>query len=381
MFIRRLLMATLPDDGEAGGGGNAEGTDDSLRADLERAFDETPDTDDVSPPDEKPALEVPEFAKLKADDKPVADKSRDETGKFRKRETSPPDKPAKAEEKPAEKPVVADQAKLTPPQSWKPAVRDHWAKIPAEVQQEIHRREREIATGLRDAAQARKFTQDFYDVVSPFAQFIEADRATPLQAVQNLMRTSATLRVGTPMQKAQTAAEIIRNFGVDIAMLDGLLAGQNVNSPLDPIMQAVDQRLAPVNQLLQQLRQNQGAQQQQLAQAADTDIETFAADAKNEFFLDVKDTMADLLEIAAKQGKKLDLQTAYNRAILMHDDIAEVVQERSLRSRAEAASAAARNARRKSVSISGAPDRGEAEPNPNASLRDDIESSIARLQE
>lgn len=367
----------------------AQAPDTSLRDSIADAFDKSVGDEDDAGGGEGPA----ESKEAVKDDKPRSD-DRGTEGKFRKRETAPPDKPepdgASPEEKPEEKaakPAVAAAAdtkqeptNIPAPQSWKPALREKWGSVPAEVQNEIHRREREINQGLRDASEARRFANEFYDTIAPFRQFIEADRATPIQAVRNLMQTSATLRVGTPVQKASVAAEIIKNFGVDIGMLDSMLAGEQVSSPMDPVLRQLDQRLAPIHQFMNTVQQNQVQNAQRMEHEVDTDIDTFAQDPKNEFFTDVKETMADLLDVAVKRGQKMDLSTAYNRAIMMHDDIAAVVQERNIKAKADAASSAARAARKK-AGLSGSASVEAADRPQNASLRDDITHAIASLSE
>jgi hypothetical protein len=195
---------------------------------------------------------------------------------------------------------------------------------------------------------------------------------------KDLFVTAAALYSGTPGQKATTVAHMIKTFGVDVAMLDSLLAGEvpaggggggtNISQEINA---AVSRAMAPVLQSQQQ-------QGQQLQQEVSKELDTFAADPKNEFFDDVKDTMADLMELAVKNGKQLDLQSAYNRAILLHDDISKVVQERTSKAKSAVVAQAAAAAKKKAVSIVGAPAKGVAESS-GASLRSDIEAALSDL--
>jgi hypothetical protein len=240
------------------------------------------------------------------------------------------------------------------------------------------RREKEIENGLRQAADARKLASEFERTIAPFQQFIQADNSTPLRAVQNLMQTAATLRVGTPMQKAQVAAEIIKNFGIDVQTLDNLLAGNMVQQ--DPVEARIQAALAPVQQLLQQQQSTQTARMEQLHSNVASELETFAQDPQNEFFEDVRQTMADLLDVASAQGKTLDLPTAYKRAILMHDDIAPIVAERELKQRAKQASIPAQRARQRAVSVTGAPSMDTTPAKSSGNMRDDIMRAIEQLE-
>jgi hypothetical protein len=200
------------------------------------------------------------------------------------------------------------------------------------------------------------------------------------------MTTAAALYNGSPQQKVATVAAMINNFGIDLQMLDSYLAsgqlpagaagggvppaaagGQDISRMVE---MAVSQALAPV------LR-GQQAQTQQMQEQLNNEIDAFANNPENEFFEDVRETMADVLELAAKRGEKVDLPTAYQRAILMHNEIADVVAERNLRKKAEAASAAAAAAKKKAVSITGAPAKEPAAR--GNSVRDALVSAIDSL--
>jgi hypothetical protein len=263
------------------------------------------------------------------------------------------------------------------PGSWTPAAREHWARLDPAVQTEINRREREIHRGLSDAAESKKTAAEFKEVVAPFQHFIQAENSTPMQAVKNMMQTAAVFRVGTAKQKADTAAHIIKNFGIDIQMLDDILSGQQVD---DPVNRAVAERMAPMERYVQELQ----ARDQQRSAATEgtvvTELEAFANDPKNEFFHDVRNTMADMLDVASKQGKTLDLQTAYDRAIMLHDDIAGVVSARKIREQAAKRGAPARRAKKKRVSIQGAPNVGSRRKR-KESLRGDIVAAYDSLQD
>jgi hypothetical protein len=248
------------------------------------------------------------------------------------------------------------------------------------VQQEILRRERDFVRGMTETQAARDFQSEFGKVVAPYANIIAAEGGQPLAVVNNLMATAASLSHGSPMQKAQTAAAIIRNFGVDIQMLDGLLAGQPAPNLQQQNSQTAEGYInAAVQRALGPLLQAQQGRQQEMQQSVDTDIETFAADPKNEFFEDVREDMADILEMAAKRGQKMDLQTAYNRAILMHSEIAPIAQARVLADKTAQASAAAKAARSKAVSVTGAPAKPADAAGRSGSLRDDILDAIDGL--
>ena len=131
------------------------------------------------------------------------------------------------------------------------------------------------------------FRSKAYDAVmrtiQPYEAFIKAKNSNPLQAIDNLMSTAARLRTGTAPELAHMVAGIVKQFGVGrfgntfIEQLDSALAGQQVQA--DPqqmaLQQALDQRLAPVQQMLSQFQQAQMAQQERVAQEAQGAVAQF----------------------------------------------------------------------------------------------------------
>jgi hypothetical protein len=147
--------------------------------------------------------------------------------------------------------------------------------------------------------------------------------------VQDLLNTATFLRTGPPVQKAILVAKLVKDFGISIEDLDRALVGEKI--PEDPnakIMEILDQRLAPVNQLLQTVNQTRAQQEQAVSLEMDQEIAAFATDPKNEFFIDVKDEMADLVELAAKRGRPITLQQAYDRAVAMDPEIQAAIRAR-----------------------------------------------------
>lgn len=277
-------------------------------------------------------------------------------------------------------PKIASRA----PGSWKPAAREKWAGIPPEIQQEVLRREREMAQGFNETTNVRKFHEQFNRVVAPYQNVIAAEGGNTLDTVNKLFYTAGALYSGSPAQKVAAVAALIKNFAVDLPMLDSVLSGQapvagaaqggaGAQDATTFIRNEIQNALAP-------LLRGQQAGQQKLQGEVSSEIDAFATDPKNEFFEDVRETMADLLEVAAKQGKSLDLSTAYQRAIMMHSDIADVVAGRKLQEKAAQQSVTAAAARRRAVSVKGAPAK-VAGSEKGASLRADLENAISQLSE
>src|SRR5688572_18603519 len=108
-----------------------------------------------------------------------------EKGKEAVKEESPDKKEARAAADLERKPVSAPATGDKPPNSWKPATREHWSRLPPEVRAEVSRRELEIQQELSKTAQVRRFAQDFANTINPYSHLIRAQNSTPLQAVNN----------------------------------------------------------------------------------------------------------------------------------------------------------------------------------------------------
>jgi len=250
-----------------------------------------------------------------------------------------------------------------------------------DVQAEILRREAEIARGLSESTNSRKFQEEFTRTVAPYQSVIAAEGGNAMKFVNDLMVTAASLYHGTSAQKVNVVAGLIKNFGVNLEELDQVLA---TNKPLMTNASAAPNDVsalvrAEIQRNLAPILRGQQMSEQEAQQQVSQELESFSSDPNNEFFDDVRETMADLLEVAARRGQKMDLSTAYNRATMMHPDIAKVIEDRNLRKRATEVSATAQAARRKSVSVVGAPAKAAEEAKPET-LRGDIEAAIAQAE-
>ena len=110
--------------------------------------------------------------------------------------------------------------------------------------------------------------------------------------------------------------------------------------------------------------------QQQVSQQAGQSIEEFASDPDHEFFEDVREDMADIIDLATKRGQTIDMQTAYDKAVLMNPETADIISKRNLAKQVQAAAKPVEQARRAAVSVTGAPTVGGDKT--GDSLRDSI---------
>src|SRR5262249_31205928 len=137
----------------------------------EEAITETPDSTSSSAADERARDDKGRFVKREGDT--AADTRRVEEGKAAAEKAEAP-KPGPVGEPPAQSqpPLVADRAAPKPPPSWRAAAREHWGKLPAEVQQEALRREAETTRVLNESNQARQHFEAYSQRVRPYEDFL-----------------------------------------------------------------------------------------------------------------------------------------------------------------------------------------------------------------
>ena len=358
-----------------------------LRSTLENAFDnaETGGSTENAPESVRTATETPEGEPRTATPAEDRGDGRRVDGKFaRKPADTDAGKPAAAPAAgPADAAVakpVEGEGKYDPlnkaPQSWKPGAREVWSQLPADVRAEVYRREKETQRIVQETAQARQVTEYVSKLQQQFAPALQAEGVDALTASANLMNLASRLRFGTPVEKAQLAATIVRNYGVDVNALadalDRLPPGmaQPGQQPQQGMYQ--DPR---VDQLLAQLQGLQQQKQEQVVQKAVEEVETFGGD--KEFFEDVREDMADLLEVAARRGIDLSLEQAYERACKMQPDIAKVLEAREAAKRAGNLQGSTQRAKAAASSVRGTPS-GVPSQNP-ADLRGAIEAAFEQV--
>ena len=97
----------------------------------------------------------------------------------------------------------------------------------------------------------------------------------------------------------------------------------------DSLQRMLDERLAPVNDLLSGLKDYHSQTTQQTQANTQQSIAEFSQDPANEFFEDVKADMADIFDLATKRGQKLSLKEAYDKAVALHPEISKVLSSRN----------------------------------------------------
>ena len=266
------------------------------------------------------------------------------------------------EEPPAEDTEKRSGSDEKPPLGWAADAREEWGKIPAAAQAQIAKREKEMAQAMAHTAEAKRAYSELEQIGQTYGSVMAAEGArTPMEAINGLMQTVSQLRLGSPEQKAQKMAQLISHYGVDIGALDSVLSGEPVQAPeVSQFEQVLDQRLAPVNEMMNNLAGMQQQKQQQSSQAIQQELDNFAKGA--EFLNDVRMDMADILDLAKQRGQEMGLQEAYDRACMFNPTVSKVIEAR------KQASTLQKRAASSSVVGSG----GSVKPTKDMSIADQI---------
>jgi hypothetical protein len=313
--------------------------DDSVAASIDAAWsehesgaDEAGDTQDDTAPVTEPEPE--------GEPKEVTEPEADTTGE--------------AEEPKAE---TGDE----PPASLSPAAREAWKDAPAALKADIAKREKDYSVGLQKNAEWAQRAKDMDQVLAPYQQYMAMNGGA--KSVPDLLQTASMLQMGTPQQRAEAAAGVINQFGVDIGLLDGLLSGQASTQPA--ALSETEQRM---NAFLNTQEQNEQTRVQSDQNQVDAGVTAFMADPKNEFAGDVRDDMADILEMSARRGIQMTMDQAYSRAVQMRPELSKIISGRT-------AAKEVTQRRNAASSITGAPGGTDSTASPS-SLRGTIEAAF-----
>lgn len=256
------------------------------------------------------------------------------------------------------------------PVSWTPAAREEWQNLPPSVKQMVAKRESEIMQALEDGKENRKVGEYIGHLEQQYGELLQAEGASSMvEAVDHMAKTVAAMRYGEPWQKAQIIANFINSYGIDVEMLDGILshspAAQAARNPQaqPQIPPELQERMAMYDQAVARLQQQDAMAAQQLQLNADREVASFAEG--REFFNDVRDEMADLIEFYAQKGQNLSLEAAYDKVCAMHPEIQQVIRSRQTRDKRTAAS-----------SVHGRPASQGANPEPQT-IRDALNAAFS----
>ena len=355
-----------------------------LRAALSAAVEESEKKDESQVQQSEPVVEAPS---AEPEGEPVQ-ASDEEAGTAEPVEAQPADtsqpKATQQDSQAAQQPAREHRVDRAPA-SWKKEAKGEWASLPLHVRQEVYRREQEVNRVLQEAAPARQVAEQFHQVVQPYMARIQQVGVAPMQAIGSLLQTEHILATGTQREKAALMAKFISEYGIDVTDLDEALAAAIKGQPQNPqqddletrLLSRIQQQIAPVLTFAQQQQQQAAAQQQRVQQEAVQTIEQMSLDPKYPHFDEVRQEMADLIEVAAKRGIYLTPEQAYHRAVQLNPDVYGEVQKQGMMTQANQQHQQAQRARIASSSVTGAPATGgDTRFQGDGSLRGAIEAAF-----
>lgn len=268
---------------------------------------------------------------------------------------------------------------IRPPASWSATAKADFDKLPAHIQTEVLKREREIETGNAQWNQKGHRLNRLDAVLAPRHERFKLAGIDEVQAVQTLFAAQDMLESPDPNVRASAIQYLARQSGVDLRSLAGSPAPQPQPGAQQAQPGVLDTVLREVAALEQNWTQQQQSAHQQSLSETQQEIETFAADTTNRYFANVRNDMGRL--IAA--GQAASLKDAYDKACWGNPEIRDLLirerqtaetaeRERQARERASAA-------RRASGSITGSPTPGASQVNsgPSPSVREELERQFS----
>jgi hypothetical protein len=203
--------------------------------------------------------------------------------------------------------------------------REAWKDVPDAVKADIVKREADYERGIVQYAGQAKRADAMDRSLEPYQQLFNMNGGAG-ETLQGLLKSGSTLQMGTPIQKAQTVAGIIKQFGIDIKTLDSMLVGEAPppeQQAQNQVQQMINQQVAPMQQQLQGYQQREYEQHQQAQGQVAHEVSNFGA--QNEFYNDVRGDMADLLDMAANRGREMSMDEAYGLACANHPQINQIM--------------------------------------------------------
>jgi len=292
-----------------------------------------------APQDEAPKEAAPApVAEGETEEKPPREDGRDEKGRFASKEPKEPEAVApEAEEAPAPEEKKQDYARA--PHGWSVAAKAAYSELPETVKEAIAKREEEVSQGF-----AR------YGGLKQYAEIAERNGTTLAQAVNDYAKIEDGLRrdfvSGIDAINARFGINPVKfiqayaaRHGVDFTGQQTAQAGYQPPH-VDP--DAIIQRATAALEEKFAVRESQSA------------IEQFKNDPQNQYFENVREDMAILLQ----SGKAKNLQEAYDRACWMNPEIRAFLLKSQTTNATPSNAAAVQKAKAAAKAVGGAPSPG-----------------------
>lgn len=330
----------------------------SLRETIENAVKEVKE-----PTVAKDAI-VDEKPEAQAEEKPT--KERDETGKFKAKETTEATAPE------------VKKPKIEAPTSWSAGVKSKWDTLDHDLQGEISKREAEMHRMMTAPDGELNLGRKMKEVISPYMAIIQSEGGEPVGAVRDLLNTAYVLRTADPVRKAQLIQQVIQQYGVDMSLL-----GQQNAEPQDELS-ALKQELAQLRQMANPEVLTKQLQAKMENDRVVSEIEQFSRDPANVHYAKVVDYMMGIAPTIRAQNPaaspKEILQMSYDAACYADKEIRSTLEAQKINAELAKKSQEILAKKKASVSVTGSP--GVTVPNsgaPDRSLADELRHNYRAL--
>jgi len=299
-------------------------------------------------------------AAAESNEEPAKAEKRDDKGRFASRNEQAGEEAAQENAETAE--AQTDKPARNPWASWKKEAQTTLSQLPPETQRMIQEREEQFHKGIeqykQDAYQGRVLNK----ALAPHMEYLNQVGVAPDVAISTLIQAEKVLRTADPQTKTNMFMKLAHDYGIDVNSL--------TNVPFDPYKYQLEQQLASQQAMLQQIQQSrQIAEEAQLGQT----IEQFAQ--THEFFDEVREEMANLLD----RGAANNLDEAYLIATRKDNDIFNRLTQNSGQiNQVLRANNAAKAAKAAAVQVKGSP-VGGMKPTEARSTEEAVRNAMAAL--
>lgn len=219
-------------------------------------------------------------------------------------EPADPD-PAASPQNAADGPSPGTAAFDAMPKAWKKEMEAHWARLDPEVRKYVNSREADVSRGIQMYQQGHSAWNRLF---SPYQQIFAAHpNIDPVQLLQGVMNQHIQMAQGTPEQKRNLAAQMLKSYGLEFPTQAPQVDPGDITQ--HPQFQAMQKR---VDQMESIWASAQNAAQQQAYTKSLSEVEAFGSDPKNPHWNDVVEDVLLLL----KKGAASTLPEAYDIACL-----------------------------------------------------------------
>lgn len=233
--------------------------------------------------------------------------------------SSTPAAPAEATQ--AEKAVLGENA--TPqqveawramPKAWKKEMEKTWNGLPPEAMQYINERETQAHAGI---SQYKTVADKWNNTLTPFKQWFDHYKIDPQEAFHRLATAHIILKYGKPEDRQRYAQMLVKDYGLDSFI--GQPQGEQGQQQPAQLPEEIYQLKTELDGIKARDYERQVEEKRQA-------VTKFFGDPKNEFAMELKDDIQELLE----QGAATTLEQAYEKAMWLNPVVRTKLTQREV---------------------------------------------------